>query len=492
MVLPGSHRSRRRPSTRRRRGHAARDGRGRSRGTRVRVRPDVGRCVVHRRQRRDERRRQEGGAVGHRARQPRVVADGHAVGGVARGHAHRPQPRQDPRRRAGDVRLRVLRQGQARRCCAARRSTIPGATFRKAGLGKDVTDKFLAGVPGVQKEGCDGLITSARFILHKMPPAIRTVCLEFFGQVRDSTPAIVEIKDYLDALPKSGGARVMLAGLEHLDEKYVKAVGYATKAKRHGRPKMVLLARHRRRRRGRGRRRRRPKSCASPTCAAPKGSSRCRPMRARSSGSTARAPRRSPRHTNAFKINEDVVIPLPRLGDYTDGIERINIELSLSNKIRARRRARRSSSTSPLLDHAWPPESDARPGAGDRRRQGGGGARARVRRTRSTWQDLLDRIDETFPRAAGPHDRGVVEARAARRRSAEIFSGLGVRAGDEARSTTSTRACCAAACSSRCTCTPATATCTPTSRSTPTTTGCCRRPTPRSRASWRSRAAWAA
>src|SRR5204863_7670050 len=39
------------------------------------------------------------------------------------------------------------------------------------------------------------------------------------------------------------------------------------------------------------------------------------------------------RHTNAFKINEDVVIPLDRLGDYTDGIERINIELSLSNKI---------------------------------------------------------------------------------------------------------------------------------------------------------------
>jgi FAD/FMN-containing dehydrogenase len=38
-------------------------------------------------------------------------------------------------------------------------------------------------------------------------------------------------------------------------------------------------------------------------------------------------------HTNAFKINEDVVIPLDRLGDYTDGIERINVELSLANKI---------------------------------------------------------------------------------------------------------------------------------------------------------------
>src|SRR6058998_4036681 len=40
------------------------------------------------------------------------------------------------------------------------------------------------------------------------------------------------------------------------------------------------------------------------------------------------------KHTNAFKINEDVVIPLERLGDYTDGIERINIELSIRNKLR--------------------------------------------------------------------------------------------------------------------------------------------------------------
>jgi FAD/FMN-containing dehydrogenase len=59
--------------------------------------------------------------------------------------------------------------------------SIPGERFRKTGLGKDVTDKFLAGLPGVPKEGCDGIITSARFILHTMPPAIRTVCMEFFG-----------------------------------------------------------------------------------------------------------------------------------------------------------------------------------------------------------------------------------------------------------------------------------------------------------------------
>jgi len=53
---------------------------------------------------------------------------------------------------------------------------MPGAALRKQGLGKDVTNKFLGGLPGVQKEGCDGLITSAVFVLHRMPKHIRTVC----------------------------------------------------------------------------------------------------------------------------------------------------------------------------------------------------------------------------------------------------------------------------------------------------------------------------
>ena len=39
-------------------------------------------------------------------------------------------------------------------------------------------------------------------------------------------------------------------------------------------------------------------------------------------------------HTNAFKINEDVVIPLPRLAEYNRGIECINIEQAIANKIR--------------------------------------------------------------------------------------------------------------------------------------------------------------
>ena len=127
------------------------------------------------------------------------------------------------------------------------RLDIPGKTFRKEGLGKDVTDKFLSGLPGIQKEGCDGLITSARWVVHKMPAHTRTVCLEFFGNAKDAVPSIVEIKDFMFAEQKRSG--VLLAGLEHLDDRYLKAVGYATKSKKGAQangssstvPKMVLF-----------------------------------------------------------------------------------------------------------------------------------------------------------------------------------------------------------------------------------------------------------
>ncbi len=121
------------------------------------------------------------------------------------------------------------------------RLDIPGQKFRKEGLGKDVTDKFLSGLPGVQKEGTDGLITSARWIVHRMPEHTRTVCLEFFGHAKDAVPSIVEIKDYMFEEQKRSG--VLLAGLEHLDDRYLKAVGYATKSKKGngGLPKMVLV-----------------------------------------------------------------------------------------------------------------------------------------------------------------------------------------------------------------------------------------------------------
>jgi hypothetical protein len=216
------------------------------------------------------------------------------------------------------------------------RLDIPGSVFRKEGLGKDVTDKFLAGLPGIQKEGCDGLITSARWIVHRMPQAVRTVCLEFFGSAREAVPSIVEIKDYLFSLRDQG---VLLAGLEHLDDRYLKAVGYATKSKRvvganarGGLPKMVLIG----------------DIVGDSEDAVARATSevvRIANSRQGEGFVAVSADARKKfwldrkrtaaiaRHTNAFKINEDVVIPLPRMGEYTEGIERINIELSLRNKL---------------------------------------------------------------------------------------------------------------------------------------------------------------
>jgi FAD/FMN-containing dehydrogenase/Fe-S oxidoreductase len=220
---------------------------------------------------------------------------------------------------------------QRARVLRTARIEIEGRKFRKAGLGKDVTDKFLGGLPGVQKEGCDGVITSARWVLHRMPKHIRTVCMEFFGHARHAIPSIVEIKSFLDARALVDATQ--LAGLEHLDERYLRAVGYATKSRRGALPKMVLLG----------------DIVGDDEDAVARATSEVVRIANSRSGEgfvAVNADARKKfwldrsrtaaiaRHTNAFKINEDVVIPLERMGDYTDAIERINIELSFKNKLR--------------------------------------------------------------------------------------------------------------------------------------------------------------
>jgi FAD/FMN-containing dehydrogenase/Fe-S oxidoreductase len=272
--------------------------------------------------------------------------------------------------------------------------TIRGNQFRKAGLGKDVTDKFLSGLPGVQKEGCDGIIVGARFVLHRMPGAIRTFCLEFFTEARESTPAIVEIKRFLDrAGEREGADRVQLAGLEHLDARYVKAVGYSTKAKRHGRPKMVLIG---------------DIAGADDDAVAKAASEVIRIANARGGEGfvavSAEARKKFwldrsrtaaiSKHTNAFKINEDVVIPLERLGDYTDGVERLNIEMSIANKLELADRLVEFFEA-PDREHLWRTGSEARPSDGELDATLDD-ARALVLGVRLRWQELLDSLDATF------------------------------------------------------------------------------------------------
>ncbi|WP_419660181.1 FAD-linked oxidoreductase [Desulfosarcina variabilis str. Montpellier] len=114
---------------------------------------------------------------------------------------------------------------------------LTGLDIRQPGLGKDITNKALGGVPGLQKEGTDGIITSARFILHRPYPVQATCCLEFFGE--DMDEASRAIAAMCDAFPNRGEETLM--ALEHFDDAYVRAIGYKVKAPRQDLPKAVLL-----------------------------------------------------------------------------------------------------------------------------------------------------------------------------------------------------------------------------------------------------------
>jgi FAD/FMN-containing dehydrogenase/Fe-S oxidoreductase len=288
------------------------------------------------------------------------------------------------------------------------RLDIEGAKFRKLGLGKDVTDKFLGGLPGVQKEGCDGLITAARWILHRTPKHTRTVCLEFFGQARDAIPSIVEIKHYLDSNAKAQG--VLLAGLEHMDERYLRAVGYSAKSKRGALPKMVLLGDI-------------VGEDEAAVAAATSHVVRIANARAGEGFIAVNAEARRKfwldrartaaiaKHTNAFKINEDVVIPLERLGEYTDAVERINIELSIRNKLQLL----------DALDEYFCGEIDpAKTADVDQGRRTE--ARELIARVRGRWQYLLEAIDA--PLSAARANFAALEIPAPHNESGSVFEAL--------------------------------------------------------------------
>ena len=206
---------------------------------------------------------------------------------------------------------------------------IPGTAFRQHGLGKDVTRKALHGLPGIQKEGTDGLTVEATFILHRPYICTRTVCCEFFGQkLDDATQAMVGIKNDVDMMKG-----VHLEGLEHFDSKYVKAIEYRSKSTRSEQPRVVLLIDV-----SGNDEKDVAKACAHICRLTSQGNGEAfvavqtadrKKFWADRSRMAAIA-----RHTRAFKLNEDVVIPLNRLSEYNDFIERCNIEYSLANKLK--------------------------------------------------------------------------------------------------------------------------------------------------------------
>ena len=120
--------------------------------------------------------------------------------------------------------------------------SLPGGEIRGQGLGKDVSNKYLGGLPGVQKEGVDGIITEATFTCHPAPAHSRVLCLEFYG--RSMHNAMLVIRDVVGLRDKirEEGDLVKISALEEFGPKYVQAIEYQAKSMQYeGDPISVLI-----------------------------------------------------------------------------------------------------------------------------------------------------------------------------------------------------------------------------------------------------------
>lgn len=203
-----------------------------------------------------------------------------------------------------------------------KRLELRGDQIRKKGLWKDITNKALGGLPGVQKEGTDGIITSAQFILYKAYEKKLTFCVEFFGDDMDeASKVIVEIsKQFINQ-----GEEALMA-LEHFDEEYIRAINYKVKAARSTTPKAVLLidmVGHNTEQILRGKDR---------LLRLMEGFGNTEIFVAADADEAARFWRDRKRlgaiaaRTNAFKLNEDIVLPLPALAEFSRFIDSTNID----------------------------------------------------------------------------------------------------------------------------------------------------------------------
>jgi len=205
-----------------------------------------------------------------------------------------------------------------------KRIALRGTEIRKQGLWKDITNKALGGVPGLQKEGTDGVVTSALFVLYPKYEAKRTLCLEFFGPDMDeASRVIVELSK---AFPYQKVDHETLLALEHFDDEYIRAIDYKVKATRPQTPKAVLLidiAGHAEEEVEAGVERVRVLLEKHPNTlmfvARDQAESILFWQDRKKLGAIAR-------RTNAFKLNEDIVIPIEQLAVFARFIDDLNVE----------------------------------------------------------------------------------------------------------------------------------------------------------------------
>lgn len=209
---------------------------------------------------------------------------------------------------------------------------LRGDEIRLPGLGKDVTNKALGGLPGMQKEGVDGIITEACFIIHKKPQHKRVMVLEFFG--RSMHPAAVVVRE-LVALRnriRQEGDYAHLSALEEFNAKYVQAIEYKRKSEKYeGLPISVIILQ------ADGDDPYLLDKCVGDivsvveqqdnvdiiVAADDKEAERFWEDRHRLSAIAKR--------TSGFKLNEDVVIPMERIPDFALFLEQLNLECTAAS-----------------------------------------------------------------------------------------------------------------------------------------------------------------
>jgi FAD/FMN-containing dehydrogenase/Fe-S oxidoreductase len=207
---------------------------------------------------------------------------------------------------------------------AIRQIDLKGTEIRKKGLWKDITNKALGGLPGMQKEGTDGVITSAVFVLYPAYKAKQTLCLEFFGP--DFEEASHVILELARAFPFPADGEEALLALEHFDDEYIRAIGYKVKAARAQTPRAVLLidvAGDSLEQAGRGVERIRALLTQHPNTVLFVARDAAEATRFWSDRKKLGA---IARRTNAFKMNEDVVLPLEALAEFAHFVDDVNIE----------------------------------------------------------------------------------------------------------------------------------------------------------------------
>jgi FAD/FMN-containing dehydrogenase/Fe-S oxidoreductase len=226
---------------------------------------------------------------------------------------------------------------------------LRGDQIRKPNLWKDITNKALGGVPGLQKEGTDGVITSAEFILHRAYSHMLTACLEFFGDSMDEAARV--ILDIAQHFPNQG--EEALQALEHFDEEYVRAIDYRTKAAKDARPKAVLLidmVAHTPEQLARGRQRLegllRPYPDSHVFFARDAAEATRFWSDRKRLGAIAK-------RTNAFKLNEDIVLPLTALAEFSRYLDEFNVAEERTSQLTCVARVRESVSDASPTDGEW-------------------------------------------------------------------------------------------------------------------------------------------